>query len=233
MNVEEALLILDTALKQSFLNDLQELVFRQSWSGQTYLEMAESSGYNANYIKDVGYKLWKILAKVFAEDVTKSNFRAVLRRQYVTFQDVQSNSVSEISQTIYPEDIGSVPISDNVSQTQSISDSAPPTLVLVKEINSPKDIISGEEIRAQQIVVTTVLAVPLNAENIKIKNIKTRFLTATSDIKTKETTATPLQGWENVGDVLADGLPEKLNLLKQWIIGDRYQLVAVLANASD
>lgn len=48
MNVEEALLILDIALRQSFLNDLQELVFRQSWSGQTYSEMAESSGYNAN-----------------------------------------------------------------------------------------------------------------------------------------------------------------------------------------
>lgn len=147
MNVEEALLILDTALKQSFLNDLQELVFRQAWSGQTYSEMAESSGYNANYIKDVGYKLWKILSKVFAENVTKSNFRAVLRRQYVTFQDVQSHSVSEISQIIYLEDIVSVPINGNVSQTQSISDSAPQKLALVKEITSLKGIVSENQIK--------------------------------------------------------------------------------------
>lgn len=83
MNVEEALLILDTALEQKVLNDVQELVFHQSWSGQTYSEIAESSGYNANYIKDVGYKLWKLLSNVFGEEVTKSNLRSVLRRQYV------------------------------------------------------------------------------------------------------------------------------------------------------
>lgn len=86
MNVEEALIILDTVLQQNFLNNLQELVFRQAWLGQTYPEIAESSGYNANYIKDVGSKLWKLLSKAFEEEVTKSNFRSVLRRRYVAFQ---------------------------------------------------------------------------------------------------------------------------------------------------
>lgn len=96
MNVEEALLMLDTALEQKFLNDVQELVFHQSWLGKTYLEMAENSGYNSNYIKDVGYKLWKLLSEVFEQEVTKSNFRSVLRRQYVNFQNaLQLQSVSE------------------------------------------------------------------------------------------------------------------------------------------
>ena len=67
MNVEQALLILDTALEEKFLNNVQELVFHQSWLGQTYLEMAENSGYNSNYIKDVGYKLWKLLSEVFKQ----------------------------------------------------------------------------------------------------------------------------------------------------------------------
>ena len=67
MNVEQALLILDTALEQKFLNNVQELVFHQSWLGKTYLEMAENSGYNSNYIKDVGYKLWKLLSEVFKQ----------------------------------------------------------------------------------------------------------------------------------------------------------------------
>ncbi|NDJ21823.1 hypothetical protein GS682_09270 [Nostoc sp. B(2019)] len=80
MNLEEALVILDTFLEQS-LNDVQELVFRQAWEGQTYPEIAESSGYDANYIKDVGSKLWKLLSQALEEEVTKSNFRSVLRRR--------------------------------------------------------------------------------------------------------------------------------------------------------
>ena len=86
MNVEEALVILDTVLQRGFLNNIQELVFRQAWAGQTYPEIAETSGYNANYIKDVGYRLWKLLSEAFDEEITKSNFRAVLRRRYVAFQ---------------------------------------------------------------------------------------------------------------------------------------------------
>ena len=86
MNVEEALIFLDTALQQRFLNNLQELVFRQAWAGQTYPEIAESCGYDANYIKDVGYKLWKLLSTVFEEEVTKSNFRSVIRRKHIAFR---------------------------------------------------------------------------------------------------------------------------------------------------
>lgn len=98
MNVEEALVTLDTALEKECLNNLQELVFRQAWAGQTYSEMAESFGYNANYIKDVGYKLWKLLSKAFNEEVTKSNFRSVFRRRYVASQ----RSACQFSQTGNP-----------------------------------------------------------------------------------------------------------------------------------
>jgi WD40 repeat protein len=80
MNVDEALVILDAFLDRG-LNDIQELVFRKAWEGQTYPEIAESSDYDANYIKDVGSKLWKLLSKALSEEVTKSNFRAVLRRR--------------------------------------------------------------------------------------------------------------------------------------------------------
>ncbi len=80
MNVEEALVILDTFLQQR-LNNIQETVFRKAWEGQTYQEIAENSGYDANYIKDVGSKLWKLLSQDLEEEVTKSNFRSVLRRR--------------------------------------------------------------------------------------------------------------------------------------------------------
>jgi hypothetical protein len=61
MNIEEALVILDTILQQECLNDIQDLVFRQSWEGRTYSEIAETSSYDPNYIKDVGSRLWQLL----------------------------------------------------------------------------------------------------------------------------------------------------------------------------
>lgn len=82
MNIEEALVVLDAALEDNFLSNIQELVFRQAWDGKTYSEIAENCGYEANYIKNVGYKLWSLLSTVFAEEVTKSNFRVVIRRYY-------------------------------------------------------------------------------------------------------------------------------------------------------
>ena len=81
MNIEEALVVIDIALEKIFLSNIQELVLRQSWEGKTYPEIAESYGYEANYIKNVGYKLWNLLSQAFVEEVTKSNFRSVIRRQ--------------------------------------------------------------------------------------------------------------------------------------------------------
>ena len=80
MNIEEALVTLDTFIEHG-LSDVQEIVFRKAWEGQTYPDIAESCGYDANYIKDVGSKLWKLLSQAFGEEVTKSNFRSVLRRR--------------------------------------------------------------------------------------------------------------------------------------------------------
>ncbi|PPS40656.1 hypothetical protein [Chroococcidiopsis sp. TS-821] len=80
MDIEQALLVVDAALENIYLSNVQELVLRQSWEGKTYPEIAESYGYEANYIKNVGYKLWSLLSQAFAEEVTKSNFRSVIRR---------------------------------------------------------------------------------------------------------------------------------------------------------
>lgn len=81
MDVEEALAILDKALRPGGLTNIQELVFRQAWQGQTYLETAHHFGYDADYVKDVGSRLWQLLSEAFREKVTKSNFQSVLRRR--------------------------------------------------------------------------------------------------------------------------------------------------------
>ncbi len=80
MNADEALVILDNLLGQKGLTHIQEIVFRQAWEGRGYREMAVNSGYDANYLKDVGSKLWKFLSEELQQQVTKSNFRSVLGR---------------------------------------------------------------------------------------------------------------------------------------------------------
>lgn len=80
MDVKEALIILDTALASESLSDLQELVFRNVWEGKTYPQIAAEVGYDANYVKDVGSKLWKLLSTTLGEPVSKSNVQAVCRR---------------------------------------------------------------------------------------------------------------------------------------------------------
>lgn len=82
MNVEEALEITQGVLDQGHLNKVQEIVFRQSWEGQSYPEIASNAGYEVGYIRDVGSKLWQLLSNSFGKKVTKNNFHGVLKQQY-------------------------------------------------------------------------------------------------------------------------------------------------------
>lgn len=79
MTLEEALAILDILLKPGNINDVQDLVFRQSWQGQSYQEMAAASGYDPDYIKDVGSQLWRRLSKALGTQVTKRNIHSILK----------------------------------------------------------------------------------------------------------------------------------------------------------
>ncbi|WP_309738006.1 NB-ARC domain-containing protein, partial [Chamaesiphon sp. OTE_20_metabat_361] len=82
MTADEALALLDPLLRSPSLRDIQEQVFRHSWAGRTYPNMAEQIGYDTGYIRDVGYELWRQLTQVLGEPVTKNNLQAVLRRQH-------------------------------------------------------------------------------------------------------------------------------------------------------
>jgi hypothetical protein len=81
MNIEEALAIVESLLKETTLNDLQEVIFRQCWEQKTYPEIAQNLGYDADYVKLVGCQLWKKLSDVLGIKVTKNNFRSALKRQ--------------------------------------------------------------------------------------------------------------------------------------------------------
>ena len=72
-------------LKAEKLNDTDNLVLRLSLQGQTYQQIANSSGYDNDYIRDVGYRLWRKLSKQIGIKVTKKNVHSVLQRY--TFED--------------------------------------------------------------------------------------------------------------------------------------------------
>jgi LuxR family glucitol operon transcriptional activator len=104
MTVDEALTLIEQILERGRLNKAQEIVFRQSWVGKTYLEIAGESDYDAGHIKDTGAALWRSLSLALGEKVTKHNIQGVLRRfaqqqreqktQIVSSQAVPSSSIA-------------------------------------------------------------------------------------------------------------------------------------------
>ncbi|MGL4618935.1 MAG: NB-ARC domain-containing protein [Chroococcidiopsis sp.] len=99
MTVEEALIALEAILGKQPLNDLQETIFRACWEQKSYPEIAQTSGYDAEYIKLVGFQLWKKLSETCGEKVTKNNFRSVLRRRS---QFYSSSSIGDRTETQPP-----------------------------------------------------------------------------------------------------------------------------------
>ena len=84
--ISQALKIIDQTLEPERLNTVEELVLKECWSGKTYQEIAVDSGYDSDYIRVVGSRLWQSLSNAFAEKVTKNNFKSVLRQQVVKGQ---------------------------------------------------------------------------------------------------------------------------------------------------
>lgn len=92
ITIEEALYLVDNAIEPERLNSVQELIFTQCWSGRTYQEIADASGYDPDYIRVVGSRLWQLLSESFGEKITKNNFRSILRQQ-TTSRVEETNSI--------------------------------------------------------------------------------------------------------------------------------------------
>ncbi len=60
------------------LSYIQELVLLRSYEGKRYQEIETESGYDYDYIKEVGFQLWKALSQILGCKVGKKNIRLVL-----------------------------------------------------------------------------------------------------------------------------------------------------------
>ena len=98
MDSKEAVFLVDKLLQNSIheqnLSDTQETVLRQSLLGLSYQEIADRSGYDRDYIKQTGAKLWRSLSLVLNKKVTKSNIRNVLDR-YCQEQQIRLSDHSQ------------------------------------------------------------------------------------------------------------------------------------------
>lgn len=102
MNSEEALAIVEFALRDNRLNKLQRTVFCQAWEEQSYLEIARRYGYELGYVKQTGSQLWQLLSDAFQEKVTKHNLQVVLRRQAPRMRATVTESAIALEQRAEP-----------------------------------------------------------------------------------------------------------------------------------
>ncbi|BAY10536.1 NB-ARC domain-containing protein [Calothrix sp. NIES-2098] len=97
LTFEQGMQVLDRVLQQKHLSNIQELVLRQSWEGYTYAEIAENSGYDNDYIRDVGYRLWQTISQALGESVNKSNIKSVLRRRFYSLPKAESQILNAVT----------------------------------------------------------------------------------------------------------------------------------------
>lgn len=65
-------------LSPSRLSYVQEIVFLRSLEGKRYRDIATESGYDYDYVKEVGFQLWQTLSTAIGRKVTKKNVRLIL-----------------------------------------------------------------------------------------------------------------------------------------------------------
>jgi hypothetical protein len=96
MTEQEIVELLSNILKTKRLNSIQEAVFLGAWLGKNYRDIAAESGYNLDYVREVGSQLWGTLSVVLGRRITKRNVREVFAEVYPV--DVVSNSAQSSSQ---------------------------------------------------------------------------------------------------------------------------------------
>ena len=78
MDYQEALAFIRANLAPRQLSYIEELVFRYSWDGKRYREMAQATGYEEGYLKDTGSRLWQVISESLGCQVTKKRLHFLL-----------------------------------------------------------------------------------------------------------------------------------------------------------
>lgn len=79
ITADDALATLDS-LEGLCFSTVQAHIIRGTWEGLTYREIAEQVGYDPDYLKYVGSRLWRTLSQSINQSINKSNLRAVVQQ---------------------------------------------------------------------------------------------------------------------------------------------------------
>ncbi|MFN6473080.1 MAG: hypothetical protein RMY36_025910 [Nostoc sp. SerVER01] len=118
MTAEEALNLVDSLLCSTFgqkLNDVQSVVFLESWLGHTYAEIAVQISYEHDYIKQIGCQLWRSLSQLFGQEVCKKNIQTVLRYHHQSSNSSHSKKPTDINIS----ELGKIVIQNSESKKQT------------------------------------------------------------------------------------------------------------------
>ncbi|MEG4120574.1 NB-ARC domain-containing protein [Microcoleus sp. N9_B4] len=100
MDVEEALEFVDhlaVTTTGKHLDSLQKAILRGTWENQKYKEIAQDHNRSEKYVKEVGFKLWKLMSVALGqEQVSKANFRAKLENLQVSNVSLVGNGCIHI-----------------------------------------------------------------------------------------------------------------------------------------
>lgn len=118
MNAEQALDVVEKILLKRQLTALEQLILTQSWQGFGYHDMAQDSGYNSNYFKEVGSHLWHCLSQEVGTKVTKKNLQLILK-QY-SLDKSSSENTQENTQLLQPKN-STVIADDNLPILSTVS----------------------------------------------------------------------------------------------------------------
>jgi hypothetical protein len=100
MEFEEALKFTDylaLTTTKKHLDSLQKAILRGAWNNQKYKEIADRNHRSEKYVKEVGFKLWKLMSVALGEEqVSKANFRAKLENLQVSNVSLVGNGCIHI-----------------------------------------------------------------------------------------------------------------------------------------
>ncbi|WP_414589979.1 NB-ARC domain-containing protein [Scytonema sp. PCC 10023] len=202
MTVEEALATIKLILGKKFLNEVQQIIVRQSWEQKTYPEIAESSGYDGDYIKFAAFQLWKMLSEALGERVNKNNFRLVLKQWYS-----QSNSERD-----------SHSLSHTLDKQQVISEEG---ITKVKLSEGDGADLRGEEASLSPGINSGTYRYAIKPL-LPHGNLRETISVGNYSIENR-------QNWGEAIEVsIFYGRSQELAKLEQWIVKERCQLIAIV-----
>ncbi|MEM8805254.1 MAG: AAA-like domain-containing protein [Cyanobacteria bacterium P01_G01_bin.38] len=100
MTDTEALALVKSIVAPETLSYVQEIVFKFSWEGRLYPQIAKDAGYHPEYIRDVGAQLWRSLSDSLGQKITKKNVRFILSQLEAPSSNGHDNGQAPVSSPI-------------------------------------------------------------------------------------------------------------------------------------